>query len=157
MDQTTGERDRNTLKGKTLRRQIFLRERDFKMLRPQAFDCGYHRAEWCPTNYNEIHKHITWHLLKHDDNAWKDDIFQSSREERALAKMPSWAKDLLPVVDDRERFMRQYISWLRYSKRLYNPRWQDWSWKIENDTVMIRYFQNKPWEVMGMGTLERDY
>lgn len=133
-----------------------MRERDYERMVPQAMACGYHRTDWNLVTYDSLHKEITWQLLAGDAN-WKDSEFFSTREQRRLDNLPKWAKEMLPIMDDRERFMRQYVQWLKTSKRLYNLRWEHWSWQIKEDTIQIRWFANRSWENMGMAILERDY
>lgn len=155
MDQATGTRTRNTLKGKILRRRVILRERDYFKLHREALSCGYHRTAWEPVCYENIHREMTWQVLCGAD--FKDTVFFSAREERYQNSMSDWQKSLMKVIDDEEKFMRQYIHWLRENKRLYNDKWRNWSWRIHRGGIEIRWAQNREYEPLGVATLERDY
>jgi hypothetical protein len=155
MDQTTSQRDRNIVKGKLLRRRTILRERDYFQLHRDALACGYHRTAWEPVTYENVHKEMTWQVLR--DTDFKDTVFFSAREERYQNSMSDWQKSLMKVIDDEEKFMRQYIHWLRENKRLYNDNWRKWSWRVHRGGIEIRWAQNRDYEPLGVATLERDY
>lgn len=155
MDQTTGQRDRNTLKGRLLRRRVILRERDYFQLHREAMACGYHRTSWEPVTYQALHQEMTWAVLRGTE--MQDTVFFSARELRYRDSLSDWQKSLMKVIDDEEKFMRQYIHWLKASKRLYNDRWQHWSWKFEDHSIKIRWAKNRDYEPLGVATLERDY
>ena len=155
MDQITSSRDGNTLKGRILRRRVVLRERDYFKLHREAIDCGYHRTSWEPVTYQALHKEMTWVTLCGAD--LQSTIFFSARELRYQSSLSDWQKSLMKVIDDEEKFMRQYIHWLQFSKRLYNDRWKNWSWKFEDHSIKIRYSCNRDYEPLGVATLERDY
>lgn len=155
MDQTASQGDGHSIAGRILRRRTILRERDYKKLVSQALDCGYHRTSWQPMTYDAIHKETMWRTLQGEN--FSDNMFFSTREERWYNSLSHWQKEMLPVLDNKEKFMRMYIHWLKDSKRLYNPNWQHWSWQVEDDTVKLRWYSNKPYETLGVATLERDY
>jgi hypothetical protein len=155
MDQTASSGDRNTLKGKLLRRRAIIRERECPELYRNAMACGYHRMSWQPITYQAIHQEMMWRVLRGED--FKDEVFFSTREQRRYDTLALWQRDMLPVIDNEEKFMRCYVNWLKGSHRLYNPRWKDWSWKFEDGQVKIRWAQNKAYEPLGVATLERDY
>lgn len=155
MDQTTSQRDRNPLRGKTLRRGAIMRERDYFKLHREALACGYHRTAWEPVTYQSIHQEMTWRVLQGVD--FKDSIFFSSRELRYQDGLSTWQRSLLKDIDNEEKFMRQYIHWLRQNKSLYNDKWRDWSWRINSSGIEIRWAKNREYEPLGVATLERDY
>ena len=155
MDQTTSPRDRDIVKGKTLRRRVILRQRDYIKLYREAMACGYHRADWQPVDYDALHQEMTWAVLCGIE--LQDTVFFSARELRYQNSLSDWQRSLMKVIDDEEKFMRQYIHWLKASKRLYNDRWQHWSWKFEDHSIMIRWNSNRDYEQLGVATLERDY
>jgi hypothetical protein len=155
MDQTTSPRDGNTLKRKTMRRRVVLRERDYFKLHREAMDCGYHRTDWQPVTYQALHQEMTWAVLCGAE--MKDTVFFSTRELRYQNSLTDWQRSLMKVIDDEEKFMRQYIHWLQFSRCLYNDRWQHWSWKFDDHSIKIRYRQNQDYEPLGIATLERDY
>jgi hypothetical protein len=155
MDQTTSPRDRNTVKGRVLRRRVILRERDYLTLHREALACGYHRTDWEPVTYENIRREMTWQILRGAD--FKDTIFFSTREQRYRDSLPEWQQSLMKVIDDEEKFMRQYIHWLKENNRLYNNRWNHWSWRVQDSGIEIRWAQNRAYEPLGVATLERDY
>lgn len=137
---------------KLLRRRVFCREADFlKKIRPKAPKCGYHRYTWAPISIDEIQKDVAWQILQGLD--WKDSMFFSYRE---LRNIPYGFPTTNPP-SNKATFGRQYIEYLRFSNRIYNKAWENWSWNFDDDHIYIRYFANRPWEIMGMATLERDY
>jgi hypothetical protein len=98
---------------------------------------------------------MTWRVLQGVDFA--DSIFFSSRELRYREGLSDWQRSLLKDIDDEEKFMRQYIHWLRQNKSLYNDKWRDWSWRINSGSIEIRWAKNREYEPLGVATLERDY
>ena len=155
MDQITSPRDGNTLKGRLLRRRVILRERDYFKLHREALACGYHRTSWDLVTYQALHQEMTWAVLRGAE--LEDTVFFSVRELRYKDSLSDWQQSLMKVIDNEEKFMRQYIHWLKASKRLYNDRWQHWSWKFDEHTIKIRWAQNREYEPLGVATLERDY
>lgn len=154
MDQTTSQRT-GSLKGKILRRRVILRERDYFQLHREALACDYHRTAWGPVTYQALHQEMTWAVLRGTE--MQDTVFFSARELRYRDSLSDWQQSLMKVIDDEEKFMRQYIHWLQASKRLYNPRWKDWSWKFDDHLIKIRWARNREYESLGVATLERDY
>ena len=155
MDQTTSPRNGNTLKGRLLRRRVVLRERDYLKLHRDALACGYHRTSWEPLTYENIHREMTWEVLRGGD--FKDTVFFSQREIKMQNTLSDLERSMMKVLDNEEKFMRQYIFWTQGNQRLYNKKWSNWSWKVENGTVKIRWARNREYEPLGVATLERDY
>jgi hypothetical protein len=137
---------------KTLRRYIFAREAEFKKIKPQALKCDYHRVSWETITITELKKRAVWQTLSGADIG-NDPMF-SIRELRGIET--SYQDFLKMAMDEDEKFARIYIQYLRNSKRLYNPRWEYWSWQFDDNLIMIRWAETQAWAPMGIITLERD-
>jgi len=141
------------MKGKTLRRSVWCRLSDFESrLQPDAIRTGYTRATWEPISFENLHARATWQVLCGADLS--GDPFFSLRELRDNLQEN---KIFIESMSDREKFARQYISYLRTSHQLYNPNWNKWSWKYDDDSIKIRYRVDRSWEPLGLAVLERDY
>ena len=141
------------MKGKTLRRTTWCRLQDFEnQLQPDAIKTGYTRATWEPASIDNIQGRATWQILRGEDIG-KDPFFSM----RELRDRMDFNEIFLQGMADKERFARQYISYLRTSKKLYNPNWAKWSWKYDDDSIKLRYRVDRPWEPLGIAVLERDY
>lgn len=139
---------------KLLRRRVYCREVDYeKHIRPQCAGVGYHRWSWAPVSIDAARGEMEWNILK-GSKALPDKYFVSRRDLHQV--FPS-SDDVWKVLGDDERFGRRLLSFVQYNGWLYNPKYQHWSWKFENDGIYIRYFKDKPWVPVGIATVERDY
>lgn len=141
------------MKGKTLRRTVWCRQRDFESrLQIDAIRFGYHRADWDILSIEDLKKRATWQLLR--GKPLSDDPFFSSRDYRLRLESNNI---FLATMNESEKFARHYIEHLRRNKELYNPKWINWAWRYDSDSVKIRYRVDRDWEPLGLAVLERDY
>lgn len=132
---------------KLLRRQTYLRERDYnRKFRPAAKSCGYQRIEWHPLTYNEISKNVLMLVLKGDTKYPDQEISYKCIENFSFGN---------PIQEGKLSW--KYIEFLHRTNRLYGPDWDWWYWRYHEGYVQLRYRSGHNWETLGVGTVEREY
>lgn len=132
---------------KKLRRQVFIREKDFyDRLLPDAYRVGYDSAEFIPITIPGLAKEMTWQLLQGKDVG--NSMFISTREESIVS-------ELLDSISDEERTARIYLHFLMHHKQLYNPNYKKWAWKyVPESGILLRYKSNTDWSPLGIAVLK---
>lgn len=128
---------------KLLRRQVVCRETDFvHSIAPLCDRVGYHSWSWEPLTLSGFKKDLMWQQLQGlpsiDHDIW-------------------WGKSINNANADDEVFIQRYINFVKKSGLLYKESWVHWSWRYENDYILLRYRKDRDWHALGMGVVERYY